>query len=298
MKTDQAAVPVQLTASHGSAGAISAAPKTEVPETRTPTARRPARPTVRPPDPSVSLLIEDPDLAYGLSDDDRRLAERAFRAPLIRIDSARWKPPDCEPSNTFGLIVLDALLGRRVLVGRAVATELLGPGDVLRPWEEPLASHFIPPELNWRVFRPGRAAVIDERVTRLIGARPSLLVAFSGRLLRRARSLAYLNAISHLYSVEDKVRTLLWHLASTYGRVTPHGVRIPFRLTHEVLGEIVGAQRPSVTLALTHLDERGEVLRDGAGWLLTGGGPAAPESSGTAGAGDVRHRAPTGSREA
>ncbi|HTX13589.1 MAG TPA: hypothetical protein VME22_33535 [Solirubrobacteraceae bacterium] len=295
MEADQAEVPVHLADSGGTVGSIVAAPETEVAETRTPGARR-ARPIVTRPDPTVSLLIEDPDLAYGLSDEDRRLAERAFRAPLIRIDSARWNPPNCDSSTTFGLIVLDALLGRRVLVGRAVATELLGPGDVLRPWDEPLHSHFIPPEHNWRVFRPGRAAVIDEHVTKLIGVRPALVLAFSGRLLRRVRSLAYLNAIGHLYSVEDKVRTLLWHLASTYGRVTPYGVKIPFRLTHEVLGEIVGAKRPSVTLALTHLHERGEVLRDGVGWLLMGERPAAPESSGTASAGGVRHRAPTGSR--
>jgi CRP/FNR family transcriptional regulator, cyclic AMP receptor protein len=218
----------------------------------------------------VHLLVEDPDLIRGLSSDDRRIAERAFQAPVVNIDRARWSPPECDPTTTFGLIVLDGLLGRRVLIGRAVATELLGAGDILRPWDEPLGFHFIPPELNWRVFRTGRVAVIDERLTSLIGSRPQLLVAFSGRLLRRARSLAYLNAISHLHSVEEKLETLLWHLASTYGRVTPRGVRIPFRLTHEVLGEIVGARRPSITLAISRLHERGELTKDRAGWLLAG----------------------------
>jgi len=267
MEADQAGEPVHPRNSHAAPVADTPAPADA--QAQTPSSRRRTRPIVTRSDPPVSLLVEDPDLAHGLSTEDRRLAERAFQAPLIRIETARWNPPELDPRTTFGLILLDALVGRRVLVGRAVATELLGPGDALRPWEEPLGFSFIPPELNWRVFRPGRAAVIDEHATRLIGARPQLLVAFSGRLLRRARSLAYVNAISHLYSVEDKVRTLLWHLASTYGQVTPQGVKISFRLTHEVLGEIVGAKRPSVTLAMIRLHERGEVVRDGVGWLLT-----------------------------
>jgi CRP/FNR family transcriptional regulator, cyclic AMP receptor protein len=226
----------------------------------------------------VHLLVEDPDLARGLSSDDRRIVERAFRAPVVTIERALWNPPECDPATTFGLLVLDGLLGRRVLLGQAVATELLGAGDVLRPWDEPLGFHFIPPELNWRVFRTGRVAVIDERITSLIGARPELLVAFSSRLLRRVRSLAYLNAVSHLHTVEAKLHTLLWHLASTYGRVTPRGIRIPFRLTHEILGEIVGAQRPSITLAMSRLQEHGELGRDRTGWLLAGK-PTAPAVS-------------------
>ena len=220
-------------------------------------------------EPLVHLLVEDPDLMRGRSSDDRRIAERAFRAPVVNIDRARWSPPECDPTATFGLIVLDGLLGRRVLIGRAVATELPGAGDSLRPWDEPSGFHFILPELSWRVFRTGRLAVIDERITSLIGARPQLLVAFSGRLLRRARTLAYLNAISHLPSVEQKLETLLWHVATTYGRV-PRGVRIPFRLTHEVSGEIVGARRPSIMLAISRLQERGELIQDCAGWLLAG----------------------------
>lgn len=68
----------------------------------------------------------------------------------------------------------------------------------------------------------------------------------------------------------------LWHIASTCGKVTPDGVSIPFRITHEVLGEIVGAHRPSVTVAIQTLETRGKLIRAaGTGFILTG---AAPES--------------------
>lgn len=190
---------------------------------------------------------------------------------MIETTSARWEPPVYDPSTTYGLLVLDGLLGRRLRVGAAVGTELLGCGDILRPWDEPTVWGMVPPELDWRVFRPMRLAVLDERVTRLIGRRPQLVINFSSRLIRRARSVSYLLAVSHQPRVEDKLLATLWHLASSWGRVTPQGISIPFRLTHEVLGEIVGAKRPSVTTALRRLASLGVVVRgqDG-GYLLLG----------------------------
>lgn len=175
------------------------------------------------------ILDEDPDLAQGLSADDRRVARAVFRARVIVAGRSRWGPPQLDPATTFGLLILDGLIGRRVRVGSAIATELLGAGDILRPWDEPLGLDLVPPVLDWRVFRAARMAVLDAHVTTLIGRRPELVVAFSGRLLRRARGNAYLLAISHLVRVEDRLVATLWHLASTWGHVTSEGVTIPFR---------------------------------------------------------------------
>jgi CRP/FNR family transcriptional regulator, cyclic AMP receptor protein len=221
---------------------------------------------------SSYILEEDPDLAERLPADLRRDATRLLRAPVVVVDSPRWQPPASEPSaNTFGLLVLEGLMGRRIRLGPAVATELLGSGDILRPWDRPTLEHLIPAEADWRVFRPARLAVLDDRITALIGRRPELIVGFASRLFRRARYAHYLMAISHLTRVEDRLRAALWHIASNWGRVTPAGVRVPFRLTHEVLGEIIGAQRPSVTLAIGHLTQRDELAQaPGGEWILTG----------------------------
>jgi hypothetical protein len=62
----------------------------------------------------------------------------------------------------------------------------------------------------------------------------------------------------------------MWHLAERWGRVGPEGVRVPLRLTHEALGRLVGARRPSVTTALSGLSKRGCLERTPAGWLLYG----------------------------
>jgi len=217
------------------------------------------------------ILAEDPELAQGLPPDQRRAATALFRAQVVSVNRPRWQPPNYEPTITYGLLVLDGLMGRRVRVGKAVATELLGPGDILRPWDEPTLWGMIPPELDWRVFRPARLAVLDERITALIGRRHELVISFSGRLLRRARSIAYLTAVSHLNRVEDRLIATLWHIASSWGRVGPEGVSVPFHLTHEVMGEILGAQRPSVTIALRGLQRRHQVKRTrGGGYLLIG----------------------------
>jgi CRP/FNR family transcriptional regulator, cyclic AMP receptor protein len=225
-----------------------------------------------PSTPLISFILnEDPELAQGLSPDHRRAATALFRAKVISVHRPRWQPPDYEPTTTYGLLVLEGLMGRRVRVGKAVATELLGAGDILRPWDEPTLWGMIPPELDWRIFRPARLAVLDERITALIGRRHELVINFSGRLLRRARSIAYLTAISHLNRVEDRLIATLWHIASSWGRVGPEGVSIPFRLTHEVLGEILGAQRPSVTIAVQRLQHRQQMKRTrGGGYLLIG----------------------------
>jgi CRP-like cAMP-binding protein len=216
------------------------------------------------------ILKEDPDLAATLPDRDRAIAENAFRAVAITVLNARWEPPELDPQTSYGLLILEGLLGRRVRVRNATATELLSSGDILRPWDEPCKWEPVPPDSEFRVLSAARIAILDERITRLIGRWPELVVSFSGRLLRRARNAEYVMAVGHLRRVEDRLLATLWHLASSWGRVTPSGVAVPFALTHELLGEIIGARRPSVTAAMQHLQQRDLVRRvPGGGYILT-----------------------------
>jgi len=47
-------------------------------------------------------------------------------------------------------------------------------------------------------------------------------------------------------------------------------VRLELPLTHRLLGELVGAERPSVSHAVGRLTKAGLVRRDGGTWYLTG----------------------------
>jgi hypothetical protein len=75
--------------------------------------------------------------------------------------------------------------------------------------------------------------------------------------------------------VDARVQALLWHLADRWGHVTLDGVVVPARLTHDMIGRLVGAHRPSVTTALSELTRSGRISRLPHGWLLTGDPPAA-----------------------
>jgi CRP/FNR family cyclic AMP-dependent transcriptional regulator len=96
-----------------------------------------------------------------------------------------------------------------------------------------------------------------------------------GRTLRRSRWLAILLTISSMPRVDARVQALLWHLADRWGHVTLDGVVVPVRLTHDMIGRLVGAHRPSVTTALSELSRAGRISRLPHGWLLRGDPPAA-----------------------
>jgi Crp-like helix-turn-helix domain len=54
---------------------------------------------------------------------------------------------------------------------------------------------------------------------------------------------------------------LFWHLAERWGRVSGNGVLVPLALTHRILGQLVGARRPTVSTALRELANREQLIR-------------------------------------
>ena len=89
----------------------------------------------------------------------------------------------------------------------------------------------------------------------------------------RSRRLASLLAIAQQHRLEDRLLLLFWQLADRYGRVGPEGVRLELRLTHELIGHLVGAYRPSVSAALTRLQQAGSCVATADRWILLGPAP-------------------------
>ena len=97
-----------------------------------------------------------------------------------------------------------------------------------------------------------------------------VIETFTARAAERAHTLAFNVAIHCLRHVHLRVLALLWHLADRFGRVTREGTHVPLPLSHADLAELVGAQRPSVSVALKRLADAGEVRRaPDNGWLLS-----------------------------
>jgi CRP-like cAMP-binding protein len=118
---------------------------------------------------------------------------------------------------------------------------------------------------------PGRVALLDGRFHAAARVWPALSSIVQQRLAAQSRRLAVQAAILALPRVENRVLAILWHLADVFGTVRPEGVLIPLQLTHERLGRLVGAQRPTVTLALRRLCDAGDAARVPEGWMLRQG---------------------------
>jgi CRP-like cAMP-binding protein len=224
----------------------------------------------------IRLLEAEPELALGLTPEQEAQARRHVVAALESLPPGPWEP---EPSygtdaGFLGLLVIDGMIARDVELGGRRCSELLGPGDVLRPTDyDDIDMASVPSEAAWTVLEPTRVAILDRRFAAVACRWPELVARLIGRTLRRSRWLAILLTISSMPRVDARVHALLWHLADRWGRVTLDGVVVPVRLTHDMIGRLVGAHRPSVTTALSELTRAGRISRQTDGWLLRGNPP-------------------------
>jgi hypothetical protein len=223
------------------------------------------------------VLDEDLDLHDRVPAPERPRALTEAVARVETLDPGLWDEPDSPENHRdgFGLLVLDGMLSRRVTLGRFDCTELLGRGDLLRPWDfagSSLAS--VPSKVTWNVVEPVRLAALDRRFALAVAPWPEVAASLMDRIIQRARWLAFQLAVCHVVRVDTRLLLMMWHFADRWGRMTKDGARIRLPVTHSVLASVVGARRPSVTTALGRLQGGGliERLPDGA-WLLHGSPP-------------------------
>jgi CRP/FNR family transcriptional regulator, cyclic AMP receptor protein len=219
---------------------------------------------------TVPLLVADPELAEELDETAAALARRALHARVVHFDPGPCDPGQrIDPVGAIGLLVTDGLICRSVIVGSEASSELLGAGDVLRPWADD-ASDAIPARVEYEVLAPAAVAILDRAFAQRLMRFPEVFGELTDRALRRARAQAVLNATCHIKRVDVRLLALFWHLAERWGRVTPRGIVVPLRLTHTRLAALVGAQRPSVTTALKRMHAREVLTRDPAGHYVLG----------------------------
>jgi CRP/FNR family cyclic AMP-dependent transcriptional regulator len=219
------------------------------------------------------LLREDHELAEAIPARRRAEAVEECTARALRVPAGRWRYDAAHvPRAEVGLLVLQGLIVARHCVGGRESAELLGEGDLLNLHREGDQASLLTVDARWSVLEPARLALLDQPfVQQHVARHPELVAALLARSARRSRSLAVSLAIAHQPSIDVRIRMLLWHLAGRWGRVRPDGVLVPMRLTHSVLADLVAAQRPTVSTALSGLADRGLVCQTGDGWLLRGG---------------------------
>jgi CRP/FNR family transcriptional regulator, cyclic AMP receptor protein len=204
------------------------------------------------------VLDADPNLAQELDLRARVAARQLATAKLVQFPVG-----DCELSPWFdlarqgpGLLMLDGLVVFETCTGDRIAAELVGAGDLLQ------ASHLITDDLlertcHWRVLWPTRVALLDGDFAERVRSFPQLSRALLRRACSRAAELDVLRAISSQPRLEVRLVLLLWHLSARWGRLEPGGARLRLPLTHRLLGQLVSAERPSISHALKRLAHAG-----------------------------------------
>ena len=219
----------------------------------------------RPVRPVVRIADEDPALLGPIPEEMLELASHQLVARTTWVDTGDWAPLAGDLPRRFGgwvgVLVLDGLLVRQVELDDLRCCELLGPGDLLRPWDEDDEAGTIECQTTWRVLEPTRLAWLDGAFARRAGQWPTVTGELLQRSLRRTRSQSVLLALTQARRADVRLRMLFAHLADRWGRVTPEGIVIPLRLTHRVIAQLTGLRRPSVSISLAELEREGQIVR-------------------------------------
>jgi hypothetical protein len=157
-----------------------------------------------------------------------------------------------------GLLLLDGLVAFETRVGDRTATELSGTGDLLQPPTR-RADDMVERTDSWRALCPTRFALLDSEFAERMRPWPQIIQTLLRRAGTRIADVDALRAITCQPRLEVRLDLLLWHLAARWGRVEPAGIRLTLPLTHRLLGQLVAAERPSISHALGRLAHAGLV---------------------------------------
>lgn len=142
---------------------------------------------------------------------------------------------------------------------RAVVVSLAGSGTPLLP--PALAERLIAlSDVRLKAITPQTL----DRLLRIPGVAAVLVDRLAEVLRESYESLSLEGEVHHV----ERVRAKLLQLARNHGRVAEGGVRLDLPLTHDLLAQMVGSSRATVTRALAHLQAEGFLRRDGRSLVL------------------------------
>ena len=214
----------------------------------------------------ISLLDAGLELTRHLTEDEH--AElRQLTLPVVTVGPGALDVPSLLAThNAFGATVLEGIVMHARRIGEQTGVQLLGPGDLLVTASD--ASPDWLTEATFRTADPARLALFGLDLLAAVYRWPRVLHGFYACLGDQLQRLTAQLVICQMPRVDERVLAMFWLLAESWGQVTPSGVRLPLNLTHETLGALVGARRPTVTLALRKLTGEGALVHQDSGWLL------------------------------
>jgi hypothetical protein len=113
----------------------------------------------------VRVLEADPELAGGL--EGVRLARATDRLTARPVAARSGTLSDralgIAGPRGLGLLVLDGVLARELLLSDNISVELLGTGDVVKPLPPDDQARLLHSQARWTVVEPTRFAVLGSR---------------------------------------------------------------------------------------------------------------------------------------
>ncbi len=224
----------------------------------------------------IRLFEYEPDLLRHVPAREAEVARDRCVVESLVMGKSEFSPPGARSDPLdLGFLVLDGILLRRIDFFGRRAVEVVGQGDVVRPYRPGQEPPSLPCEPGWKVCSEARLAVLDRRFEREAVRWPGVIAELMDRLAGRSRALTVQLAIAQLPRLDTRLLCLLWRLADRWGTVGPDGVSLSLRLSQATLADLVSARRQSVIDALRELRRRGALVESAPGrWMLVGDPPS------------------------
>ena len=213
----------------------------------------------------VPVRLQDigPEWLAAVPVAERPLAGRVAVASRLHLPAGAWTADALayEGSGTpYAAVLLHGVVIRDIVLPGVASAGLFGPGDILKLWghaETSLHDH-----MRWSCANDETVvAVLDDRMRRVTATWPGVGHVLRQRLADQLDSAELHRAIVSMPRAEQRIFALMWMFADRWGTVTPDGVVVALNLKHELIGRLVGARRPTVSLALRALIDDGLLTR-------------------------------------
>lgn len=217
---------------------------------------------------TIPLTTVLPEITALIPAGDLQLAEQVLHVPRLQVDGELADTLSAAPT-AFDFIVADGVVLKQTRYAGRTSLELLGPGDVLAPPLTPSRQLESRATSSYQAHGRASLAVIEGRFRTAARRWPQLSDVLHDRLARQTHRASMHLAILHIARAEDRLRALFSDLAERFGHVTNEGIVINVELTHELLGQLIGSRRPTVSVALERLSTTRALTRmSGDRWML------------------------------
>src|SRR5215207_7320433 len=148
---------------------------------------------------TVRLLDHDPDLARSLPPDRVEAARHGALVDVVHVPRGPWRDQALLGASTssYGLLLLDGLVSRTVVLDDVASSQLLGRGDLIAPSAQ-ADDALVPSEVRWSVLEPAVVALLDERFLLVVRRWPELAGALFERVAAQSARLGTHRALCHL----------------------------------------------------------------------------------------------------